>query len=131
MQPCSVSPPTTKAWGCHRELVGGLWFATAALVAAIFGSGDVVTGAGGEVFRFVFPVIAAFVLAIALMFQTCCPKTLIAARRDRNRATAAQQQLANVVGSDDVSFVRVSARRLAGVKFGATSLLSMSFDRIP
>ena len=73
---------------------------------------------------------AAFILAIALMFQTCCPKTLIAARRDRNRAAAAQQQLANIVGDDGMSLLRVSARRLATVQFAAVSLLTMSIERI-
>ena len=70
--------------------------------------GSPLQGAGAEMFRFVFPVMAACVLAIALMFQTCCPKTLIAARRDRNRATAAQQQLTNLVADDGVSLLRVS-----------------------
>ena len=69
---------------------------------------DTFQGAGAEMFRFVFPVMAACVLSIALMFQTCCPKTLIAARRDRNRATAAQQQLTNLVADDGVSLLRVS-----------------------
>lgn len=77
-------------------------------IGKLEGSDTFLVGAGAEMFRFVFPVMAACVLSIALMFQTCCPKTLIAARRDRNRATAAQQELTNLVADDGVSLLRVS-----------------------
>ena len=119
-------------------VVGGLWATACLLVVSTIGNpgrhddpiDSAVAGAGAEAFRFVFPVMAAFILAIALIFQTCCPKTLIAARRDRNRAAAAQQQLANLAGDDGVSLLRVSARRLATAKFAAVSLLTMSIERI-
>lgn len=103
-------PSLSRLW-----IAGALWFVvcTAIVFCAGTSTTSIASGVGAEAFRFAYPAVAALVLAIALMFQTCCPKSLLDARRDRNRAIAAQEGLAHMVGGDELSFTRVSASAVA------------------
>lgn len=92
-----------------------LWYVVIVAISFVLLQGSstidmnyMLTGPGAEGFRFAFPVLGALLLSIVLMFQLVCPKSLLSARRERNRAATAQANLQNVIG-EDLSIVRVSA----------------------
>ena len=64
---------------------------------------------GAESLRFGFPVLVAFMLTLALMSKLLFPKNLVAARRDRNKAAAAQRALSSLVDNEGPTLTRVSA----------------------
>ena len=84
------------------------WAAVVGAISFVLLQGNnIVEAPEAEGFRFAFPVLGALLLFVSLMFQVMCPKSLLSARRERNRAAAAQANLQSMIG-EDLSIVRVS-----------------------
>jgi hypothetical protein len=119
---CYVTCPLMKRWLIHSSRVRVYWLADClwgSVVLAISfvllqGPYMVTQNPVAEGYRFAFPVLGAFLLSVALMFQLICPKSLLSARRERNRAAAAQANLQGMM-DEDLSIVRVSAGSIACV----------------
>lgn len=118
-----VTCPLMKRWLIDSSRVRVYWLADWLWGSVVFAisfvllqglSGNPFRNPVAEGFRFAFPVLGAFLLSVALMFQLICPKSLLSARRERNRAAAAQANLQGMMG-EDLSIVRVSAGSIACV----------------
>ena len=127
-----VTCPLMKRWLIDSSRVRVYWLAVClwySVVLAISfvllqGPNMVARNPVAEGFRFAFPVLGAFLLSVALMFQLICPKSLLSARRERNRAAAAQANLQGMMG-EDLSIVRVSAGSIACV---STAMLTAASE---
>ena len=97
--------------GFPLAIASGLWSALVVGLALVIGPATARSpfeNPGAESLRFGFPVLVAFFLTLALLLRAFFPKNLVAARRDRNRAAAAQQALSSMV----LMYDNPSARRL-------------------
>ena len=129
---CYVTCPLMKRWLIHGArvrvywLADCLWGSVVLAISFVLLQGDhmVTQNPVAEGFRFAFPVLGAFLLSVALMFQLICPKSLLSARRERNRAAAAQANLQGMMG-EDLSIVRVSAGSIACV---STAMLTAASE---
>ena len=97
--------------GFPLAIASGLWSALVVGLALVIGPATARSpfeNPGAESLRFGFPVLVAFFLTLALLLRAFFPKNLVAARRDRNRAAAAQQALSSMVDNEGPTLARVS-----------------------
>ena len=97
--------------GFPLAIASGLWSVLVVGLALVIGQTTMnpFRNPGAESLRFGFPVLVAFFLTLALLLRAFFPKNLVAARRDRNRASAAQQALSSMVDNEGPTLTRVSA----------------------